>query len=80
LIVPQTIRVPNDVRARFIHAEHHQQSLLFRERIAVQEIPNAFPQQREVRSVTAKFDFAPFHRSLQRREQISTIDSRGSVF
>jgi len=29
--------------------------------------------------VTAKFDFAPFHRSLQRREQISTIDSRGSV-
>ena len=30
--------------------------------------------------MTAKFDFAPFHCSLQRREQISTIDSRGSVF
>ena len=27
--------------------------------------------------MTAKFDFAPFHCSLQRREQISTIDSRG---
>jgi hypothetical protein len=30
--------------------------------------------------VTAKFDFASFHRSPQRREQISVTDSRVSVF
>jgi hypothetical protein len=29
--------------------------------------------------VTAKFDFASFHRSPQRREQISAIDSSASV-
>ena len=29
--------------------------------------------------MTAKFDFASFHRSPQRREQISATDSRASV-
>lgn len=30
--------------------------------------------------MTAKFDFASFHRSPQRREQISATDSRTSLF
>ena len=30
--------------------------------------------------MTAKFDFASFHRSAQRREQISATDSRATVF
>src|SRR6516225_3792004 len=63
LIVAQTVRIADDVRTCFIHAEHHHHSLLVGERIAVQEITDAFPQQREVRRVTAKFDFASFHRS-----------------
>jgi hypothetical protein len=76
LIVAQAIRVTDDVRARFVHAEHHQQPFLFREWIAVKEIAHTFPQQRQVRSVTAEFDFRFLHRSTRKREQISGDDSR----
>src|SRR5204863_7151054 len=47
-------------------------------RIAIEKIAHAFPQQREIRGVTAKFDFRFFHRSSLKREQISIAGSRVS--
>ena len=65
LIVTQLVRITDNVGACFIHAEHHQQSLLFRERIAFKKIADAVAHQSKVRGMTAELDFAPFNHNRE---------------
>src|SRR3954465_16048060 len=51
------ISVTNDVRARFIDAEHHKRAFSFRKRIAVEEGANDVPHQREISGVAGELHF-----------------------
>jgi hypothetical protein len=61
LVVPQMIRVPNNIRAGLVYSQDHEHAFTLRERIPVQERPDERSHRREVPGVARKFDFLLFH-------------------
>jgi len=72
-IIAQLIGVTDDVRARLVHPQHHQHSLLLRKRIAIEKIANDISHQRQITGVAAKLDFLLLHQSAE-TEKLDTPD------
>src|SRR3954451_6618977 len=64
LVVPQVIRVPNNVGAGFVYSEDHEKALTLGEGIRLQERPDELAHGREIASVAGKLHLLTFlHRT-----------------
>lgn len=73
LVVAQSIRVADDVRAGLVNAEHHQRPLFFRERIIREEAADELPHRREIARVAAELESLFLHALIQNLNKLRPV-------
>ena len=60
-IVTQLVSVSNNIRARFIHTQHHQSAIPFRNGHTIKKMAHETAHQREVAGMAGKLELPFFH-------------------